>query len=100
MSVVLTPSPISSAPAAVAPVPARVVTASTVAAALGVIALVVPEIWAGALALVWAAGTLLHLAPPAEIGLGALVALPAAWATWRVVRYAFEAETDAENAAV
>ena len=82
----------------VPPVPTRIVTLATVLAVFGVAALVIPEIWVGVAALVWSAGILMHLAPAAEWSLAALLAVPALWASWRVVVMAFEAETDPENA--
>ena len=88
-----------SAAVAIPAVPAsRTVTLATVIAVIGVAALVIPEIWVGVAALVWATGTLMHLAPPAEIALAAVLAVPALWASWRVGVLAFEAETDPENA--
>lgn len=91
-----TAAPIVDVPDA-APAP-RIVTFATVAAALGIILLVVPEIWVAAAALVWALGSLLHLDLIVEAAIALLVAVPALWATWQVARMAFDAETDPANA--
>ena len=97
MSAVTDPTATLAAPA-VPPVPGRVVSFATMLAVFGVAALVIPEIWVGVAALVWSAGILMHLAPAAEIVLASILAVPALWASWRVVVMAFEAETDPENA--
>ena len=77
----------------------RVVTFTTILAVIGVAALVLPEIWVGVAALVWASSVLLHLAPMAEWLLAGALAIPALHASWRVCVMAYEAETDPENAA-
>ena len=78
----------------------RIVTLATVAAALGAIALIVPEMWLAAGGLVWALAGLFHLGAVPVAILAVLVGVPVLWATVRVVRWAFEAETDPENASV
>ena len=97
MSAAIASATTPAAPIVPAPSP-RTVTLATMLAVIGVAALVIPEIWVGVAALVWATGTLMHLAPPAEIALAAVLAVPALWASWRVGVLAFEAETDPENA--
>ena len=75
-----------------------VITTATVAAALGAILLIVPEIWVAGGGLVWALTGLLHLGKAAVAILAGIVAVPVLWASWHVVRWAFQAETDPENA--
>ena len=76
---------------------AHVVNARSIAAALGMIALIVPEIWLVGFALVWAIAGLGHLGPTAAGILAVVVAVPVLWATVFVVRAAFDTETDPEN---
>ena len=76
----------------------RRVTPTTVATALGTIGLIVPEIWLAALGLLWGLHVILHLSFAADAVIGTALVLPALWLTWHVVRLAFEAETDPENA--
>ena len=76
----------------------RVVTLSTVLAAIGAILLVVPEIWVAGGGFVWAVSGLAKLGMVPTAILAALVAVPICIATVHVVRWAFEAETDPENA--
>ena len=102
MNAIASPTP-SSVPSATQPAPTRaprVVTVATIAAALGAILLIVPEIWVAGGGLVWALAGLFHLAWTPTILIGAFVAVPVLWATLVVVRCSFEAETDPENASV
>ena len=92
------PMPFEGTDEGIAAPAARVVTLGTIAAALGIIALVVPEIWLAAVALVWSLGSIAHLPVAPLVVFAAIVAVPTLWATWRVVRLAFEAETDPVNA--
>lgn len=80
--------------------PRRVVTLATVAAALGAIALILPELWLAAGGLVWALAGLFRLGATPVAVLAVLVGVPMLWASIRIVRWAFEAETDPENASV
>lgn len=80
--------------------PRRVVTVATVAAAIGAIALILPELWLAAGGLVWALAGLLHLGAVPVAVLAAVIGMPVLWASIRIVRWAFDAETDPENASV
>ena len=79
------------------PAPRRV-SGTAVATALGTIGLIVPEIWLAAFGLLWGLHVIGHLSFAADAILAVALGVPALWATWHVVRLAFEAERDAGSA--